>query len=631
MKLLSTKLWAITVGIFGLLSCVAYRTQKGNTCYSNLAYSKSINYYEKVFRKTFDSKIAIKLADSYVKIGKADSAESVLLTTLERSAIDTEFYLDYARVLILRGKQRLASIYLRKYLEFNKHDLIAQSLLNSCNSLKEHFKDTTLFVLKMIRENKFVNCFGAIENGNEIIFTADKKVDRNKHKNPWTGNSYLDLYSIHREADGSWSKPELLKGTINGEYHDGPITLSKDGKTMFLTRSNYTKRKMLVNEAHENTLKICRAILINNQWEIIEEFNLNNENYSIGHPSLSIDGKTLYYVSDMPGGYGGKDIYKATLQADNCWGNAENLGASINTSGDELFPYINDDGTLYFSSTMHNNLGGLDVFSSKLIGGKWTEPENLNYPLNSSEDDFGFTMNGDHKSGFIASSRASSDKIYAFDMIPPTFNLYGLVREKGSKIPLEDVSVELKDAHTGEIIIAVTDHHGSFRERIKPESKIALNCKSIGCYSETDTVSTVGKKYSEDFFAYFEVEPLVIEKPVVLKNIYFDFDKWNIRLDAGLELDKLVELLNQRHEIEIEMGSHADVRGSDEYNQKLSEKRAKSTVDYLILKGIDRTRLSYKGYGEKVLVNHCTNGVHCSEKEHQENRRTEFKVLRFRE
>jgi outer membrane protein OmpA-like peptidoglycan-associated protein len=363
----------------------------------------------------------------------------------------------------------------------------------------------------------------------------------------------------------------------------------------------------------------------------MEDFNLNNENYSVGHPTLSEDGKTLYYVSDMPGGYGGKDIYRATLQPDNCWGKAENLGAEVNSSGDELFPYIHNDGTLYFSSNMHNNLGGLDVFSTHEIkGNSWSEPENLNYPLNSSEDDFGFSINSDHKTGFVSSSRASSDKIYSFVMMPPTFNLYGLVREKGTGKPLEGVGIELKNKSTGEKIIAYSDHHGSFKEKLKPESTLSIACKIVGCFSETDSLSTIGKKYSEDFFALFEVEPIILEKPVVLENIYFDFDKWNIRPDAALELDKLVELLNERMELEIEMGSHADVRGSDEYNQKLSEKRAKSTVDYLILKGIDQARLTYKGYGEKVLVNECKNGVYCSEAEHQKNRRTEFKVIKIR-
>jgi outer membrane protein OmpA-like peptidoglycan-associated protein len=385
-----------------------------------------------------------------------------------------------------------------------------------------------------------------------------------------------------------------------------------------------------VNDQRENNLKIFKATLINGEWKNLEEFPYNSDDYSCGHPTLSEDGKTLFFVSDMPGSMGGTDLYKSQLD-NGQWTNPVNLGYTVNTAGNEMFPYIHHDGALYFSSDAHNSLGGLDVFITYNNGLRWAQPENLNYPLNSSKDDFGFSLSSDDSSGFVTSSRASADKIYSFEKFPPTFNLFGSAKDKFSNMPVKDVLVEITDAKTGEVIKMVSNENGKFELILRPESEYRLYCTKLGCFSRTDKISTKGLKYSQDFYADFLVEPIIINKPIVLENIYYDFDKWNIREDAAKELDKLVKILNDNPKIDIEMGSHTDVRGNDQYNQILSDKRAKAAVDYLISQGIDSNRLSYKGYGEKVLVNACVNDVYCSEEDHQKNRRTEFKVTEIHE
>jgi outer membrane protein OmpA-like peptidoglycan-associated protein len=336
----------------------------------------------------------------------------------------------------------------------------------------------------------------------------------------------------------------------------------------------------------------------------------------------------MIFVSDMPGGYGGTDLY-ITFFVNNQWTQPENLGSQVNSAGDEQFPFIHENGEVYFSSNGHNTMGGLDVFVTQNNGLRWSKPVNLNYPINSSKDDFGFVLKPGGREGYLSSARFSTDKIYTFKKFDPTFNLFGFAHIKGEKTPVENVRVEIESSK-GQAIQLISKSDGTFHMDLTPNESYHLNCKKVGCFGETSELSTKGLIYSQDFYVDFEVEEIVIDKPIVLKNIYYDFDKWFIRADAAIELDKLVKLLKDNPEIDIEMGSHTDVRGTDEYNQVLSENRAKSAVEYLIEQGIEKNRLTFKGYGEKVLVNKCKNNIYCSEEEHQENRRTEFKVTKIR-
>ena len=611
--------------LLGLGSCTNYHIRQGNNYYEHLGYSEAIPHYETVYRKTNDTEIELKLADSYFKVSKLDSAESIYKRAVDRGSRSPKLYFNYGKVLMTNGKHKIAADYFKRYLQVHNNDLVAKMLLTSCNSVLERYRDTTLFELKPILEDHFVNAFSIVEYQNGAVFAADKEVFTGRKTAAWTGNSYLDLYTMKKDVEGNWMTPELLQGDINGQFHEGPATFSKDGNTVYFTRSNYYKKKMVINEEDENNLKIFKATLIDGKWKNLEDFPYNSDDHSVGHPTLSDDGKTMYFVSDMPGGLGGTDIYKTSYE-NGTWTKPENLGSQVNTEGNEMFPYFHSDGTLYFSSDAHNSMGGLDVFITYYNGTRWVKPENLNYPLNSIKDDFGFSINSDNKSGFVSSSRTKTDKMYSFEKNPPTFNLYGIAREKGTQIPVPGVIVEVTNAKTGEVVSMVSDAKGNFKLKLAPESKYLLYCTKFGCFSRTDNISTEGLKYSEDFFADFEVEPIVIDKPIVLENIYYDFDKWNIRPDAAVELDKLVRILKDNPNIDIEMGSHTDSRGSDQYNLVLSDKRAHAAVQYLISKGIEPKRLTYRGYGETVHVNQCKNDVQCSEEEHQKNRRTEFKV-----
>jgi len=613
-----------------LSSCVNYHTRKGNDYYDYINYAPAIEHYQKVYAKTQDSGIELKLADAYFKTSKLDSAEALYTRSISRGSTNPMTRFEYGKVLMANGKHRKAVNEFKEYLKVYPSDVTAKMLLASCNSVIERFRDTTLFTLKPILEDQFVNSFSIVEYRNGAVFAADKVVFAGRKQNPWTGNSYLELYQMEKDVEGNWLSPELLKGDINGRFHEGPATFSKDGNTVYFTRSNYFKRKMVVNEQEENNLKIFKATLINGEWKNLEEFPFNSDDYSCGHPTLSESGKLMYFVSDMPGGTGGTDLYVTTLK-DGKWTQPVNLGPEVNTSGNEMFPYIHSDGSLYFSSDAHNSMGGLDVFITTHNGTRWLKPENLNYPLNSIKDDFGFSLNRDDNTGFVSSSRTKSDKMYSFEKHAPTFTLYGRARKKGTQTPVEGVIVEITNSATGKVTSVVSDKTGNFKLKLDTESEYNLYCTKFGCFSKTDNISTKGLKYSEDFYADFEVEEIVIDKPIVLENIYYDFDKWDIRTDAAVELDKLVRVLMDNPKLEIEMGSHTDCRGSDQYNLVLSDKRARAAVLYLISRGIDSTRLTWKGYGETVHVNKCEDGVQCTEEEHQDNRRTEFKVKKIRD
>lgn len=640
--------------LIGLGSCTGYHTKKGNTYYDNVAYASAIEHYEKVYHKTNDPDIEMKLANSYFRINNMDSAGVLYGRAVNRGSRSPILYFNYGKVLMQQGQYDQAAVYFDKYIQVYGSDPVAQMLLSSCKSVKDRYRDTSLYTLKPIIQDQFVNTFSIVEYQNGAVFAADKEVFSGRKTAAWTGNSYLDLYGMKKDVEGNWMEPELLQGDINGRLHEGPATFSADGKTVYFTRSNYYKRKMKVNEEHENNLKIFKATLVDGKWVNLEEFPYNSDDYSCGHPTLSADGKTMYFVSDMPGGNGGTDLYKTSLvdinleipeviaSEDNApqkgtktqtqtWSKPENLGPAINTRGNEMFPYIHSDGALYFSSDAHNTMGGLDVFITYNDGTRWATPENLNYPLNSEKDDFGFSLNKDDVTGFVSSTRSDHDKMYSFEVHKPTFNLYGMARYKGTQTPVEGVLVELTNSRTGEKINVLSDAKGNFKLRLDPETHYGIYCTKFGCFSKTDEISTIGLKYSQDFYADFEVEPIVIDKPIVLENIYYDFDKWDIRPDAALELNKLVKILEDNPNIEIEMGSHTDVRGNDQYNLILSDKRAMAAVKYLISQGIDPSRLTFKGYGEFVLVNGCKNEVFCSEEDHQKNRRTEFKVTKIRQ
>lgn len=628
------QLGAISILLLSISSCTAYRLKRANKEFGNLQYSAAIQDYNKVLDKTDNHEARTKLAHSYRLTNNTKKAEPLYAEVVKYPESEPINMFYYAKMLMTQENYVGAKLWFKNYLAKVPDDIVAQMLLASCNSISSFKKDTTLFTLSEIQFPDFESMFGLMPYDKGIIFTADKKASLKSKTDSWTGKSYYDLYFAEKDKDGHWLSPQLLKGEINGRYHEGPATFNKAGDVTYFTRSNYYKYNLRTSSKGENNLKLFSAKLVDGKWKELTELPFNSDEYSVGHPCLSNDEKTLYFISDMPGGEGGTDIYSSTFDG-TTWGKPINLGKEINTPGNEMFPFMAEDGTFYFSSDAHNNLGGLDVFATSYNPKtkKWLQVENLNYPLNSSHDDFAYFLNKDNKTGFVSSSRTDEDKMYEVRKNPPTFNVMGTVTVKGKGTPFEDAEITLIDDSPNikkiEMASTKTDANGKYKMKLKPEGEFTIYGSKENYFTQSVDLSTMGKKYSEDFTVNFTLDQIVIEKPIVLENIYYDLDKWAIRPDAAVELDKLVRLLNDNPNISIEMGSHTDSRAGDQYNMVLSDKRAKAAVDYLVFKGIDPARLKAKGYGESKLVNRCKNNVECTEEEHQQNRRTEFKVTKI--
>jgi outer membrane protein OmpA-like peptidoglycan-associated protein len=465
----------------------------------------------------------------------------------------------------------------------------------------------------------------------------------------WTGNNYLRLYcsepTIGGDLTSGFPPPVLGPDALNQGWHDGPVCFNKSFTEIFINRTilYHDKGKKEHGNFRTHLLKIYTAVRNGEQWSKPEPFFLNSDDYSVGHPALSPDGRTLFFVSDMPGGFGGTDLYMCTMEGGK-WGNPVNLGAIINTFGNEMFPYIAENGDLYFASDGLPGFGGLDVFVSRKINGQWTRPENLGLPINSSCDDFAMILGRDGVSGLFSSNRPGgmgSDDIYSFRKIRvnpkpeiPVASVSGYVKDRTTKEPIPAATVFLAEEGTGKVLVLKTNTKGYFKTPVRK--------------GKSYTIKAIQTKYTEDCYPFaFDslnkqndlsiprdllLEKLEVNRAYRLDNIYYDFDKWNIRNDAQPALDYLVNIMRE-NPVTIELGSHTDCRGSVEYNKELSQKRAESAVRYIANRGIGFNRIVAKGYGKSQLLNkcNCEAGVTCTKAEHQLNRRTEFKILSWAE
>ena len=626
----------ITIAIAFLLSgCTNNLYRTGVKDYEKMAYHNSIVNLEKYLKKhdgPADAKI--KLANAYRFVNDIPNAEKWYAKVVLLPESDPINMCYYGKTLMGVGKYEDAKVWFNKYLDKVPDDFVVEMLLVSCNSISTFKKDTTLFTIKEAEIPEVASAFSQVLYGDGIIFSADKISFKASKTSNWTGRSYLDLYFTKKDHNGKWLNPSLLKGSINGAFHEGPACFNKAGNVVYFTRSNYIKRKLRKSTKDENNLKLFRAELKGDEWGNVTELPFNSDEYSCGHPTLSADDKTLYFISDMPESLGGTDIYKTVLDSvKNTWSKPENVGNTINTTGNEMFPYMHPDGTFYFSSDSHNSIGGLDVFMTSYDGKNWLQIENLNYPLNTSKDDFAFTFNNNDKTGYISSNRNTTDKIYEITKNEPVIalNVSGYVNQKGKpKQPIDSVIVEITNLTENTKEKVLTNSAGEYFINVKNKCDFSVKAWKPMFFTITppQNISTAGKKLSEKFIANFELDEIIMEKPIVLENIYYDLDKWEIRQDATKELDRLVQLLVDNPELHIELSSHTDSRSGDQYNLVLSDKRAKAAVGYIVSKGIDVKRMKYKGYGESKLVNRCENAVVCTEEEHQKNRRTEFKAIK---
>ena len=619
--------------LFLLSGCASYHLRQGNRFFNSMAYTDAIVEYQKSLSKKNFAEAQINLAESYRFTNNTLKAEEEYAKVVLLKECEPVHKLRYAQLLMRNGKYTEAGTWYDNYIKDQPGDVNAKQLRASCDSITALKKDSSLYTVNTIEVNTGQTNFSPQFYKDGIVFASDRASGTKGRVTTyrWTGQPYLDLYYSKADGKGAFGTPEAFKGDVNGIYHDGSCAFVGDS-VMYFTRNNYVSKKVKKSDDGVVNLKIFKATRKDTAWKNTEEFPYNSNNYSTGHPALTSDGKTMYFVSDMPGGTGGMDLYVTRIE-NGTWSKPENLGTGINTSLNEMFPTIYHDSILYFSSEGHTNMGGLDIFYSVNNNGRWSEPKNMRYPINSSYDDFGVILRDSANEGYFSSNRNTSntmmDNIYGFSKL--FFTLDGMAVEKITQQPIGGVIVELTNETTGEKLNTLTGDDGIFMFIMEQNSDYSVVGSKDGYFTNTEKVSTKGKLRSENMHVKLklELERIIINRPIVLENIYYDLDKWAIRADAATGLDKLVAILKENPGIKIELGSHTDSRADDAYNMRLSQKRAESAVNYIISHGVSKERITAKGYGESMLVNQCKNNVKCTEEEHQQNRRTEFKVVGF--
>ncbi len=637
----------VLVLIAALASCTNARIKTGNKMYDNLSYSKAIKNYEKAVQKRPENnEIKLKLANAHRNVNNNEEAEQYYREVADsEEGIQGVHMLRYAQVLMKNGKYDEASTYLNEYLAKHPDDQLAKDLLESTRKADALLEDTTAYELKPLPLDFLVSMFAPAHYNNGIVFPAETEITSAASTNPWTGYSYLNMYYLEKDGDGYWGVPTAFNDELNGRFHDGPATFNKEEDMIIYTRSAMrNERRQLVNEERENQFYLFYSEKSEDgKWSKPKELPFNNPNYSVGHPSLSEDGRTLYFSSNMPGGFGGSDIYKSTYNGDT-WSEPVNLGATVNTPANEVFPYIAKNGKLYFSSEGHITLGGLDVFVTEQTGDVWSKPMNLAYPLNTSMDDFAIIFNDDDTTGYVSSNRSGGDMIYSFVRMPPIFIMEGVASLKADQLPIDDVLITLINHTDGDTARIRTGEDGKYKFNLLPNKKYTVKGQKDGYFSLSEDFETGPKSVQKKINFNFEIDEIVESTPGTgsgkpedgsetaaktydIGEVFYDFDDARIRKDAEPMLNKLARMLKDNPDISIEIQSHCDSRGTKEYNMALSNRRAASVVNYLISKGIARERLKSKGFGKSQPVNHCTTGVDCSEELHQQNRRTEFIVL----
>lgn len=701
----------ILLGVMLMLPAMA-QIKRADRKFDRLAYTPALKLYHKALKKDPTSWHATtRLADCYRLVNDAKNAEYWYGRVMKDPAKDPINIFYYGQSLMHNAKWEEAVPQFEKFLNLRPNDPLGMTMLESSRNYQSFMQDSSLYNVRITNINTGEADWGPAFHGNQLIFSSARREENILFG--WTGKSFLDFYASDYTGRAELGEPVRLKGKVNSKLHEGGATFSKDGNVMFFSRNNIYRGKIGSSDEGIILLKTYRADWNGKRWTRIKGIPFNSDEHSVGHPALSPDGKLLFFVSDMEGGAGGTDIYVVNLDIEGGnWGKPVNLGPSVNTPGNEMFPWIDQNGTLYFASNGHKGLGGLDIFAC--YGYNTSEPrlENLGYPINSSRDDFDLIMDNRRGLGFFSSNRSNGegdDDIYSFTR-KQTFK--GMVVDAATGEPIENARVELYDVSRMQgigrtdaegIMVQGLDVNRDYKVVVSKEGyteknqvistkgvpleeevilKVELE-KAAGCdeiyvldgvvkdfkgklmpgtrvklvtveqilvadengkidadlFPDQEYVATVDdpvykdKQYDVSTVGKDPKEPIPLEiilgspdstKPFYI--IYYNFDKHDIRPDdARPELDKVVDYMTRKPKLKVLLTSHTDCRGSNAYNQNLSKNRAIEAFDYIVSHGISKDRLRYTWEGEKVLSNHCADGVTCTEGQHQRNRRTEFR------
>jgi outer membrane protein OmpA-like peptidoglycan-associated protein/tetratricopeptide (TPR) repeat protein len=611
------------------------KVKKATKKFDRYSYIDAREIYLKVVEEGYQSaQIYKKLGDTYYYNSDYNNAAKWYKKLVEEFPDDLE-PIDY-----YRAAQSLKSL---KQYEESDELMKAYSSLDGSNILIQKFNENPDYLnsisniqkdytLKKSSVNSSSSDFGPAFFNDKVVYATASSTMGDKIYD-WNQQAFLDLYVADMDTQGNLSNAKPLPGEVNTEMHEASAVFTKDGRTMYFTRNNYIDGKKGKDKDKYVRLKIYRASRTGDTfWTDIVELPFNDDSYSVAYPALSNDEKRLYFSSDMPGTLGMSDLWYVDILENDEYGTPVNLGSSINTEAREAFPFISDKNNFYFSSDGHLGLGGLDVFVAALDkDGKPGEISNLGEPVNGSQDDFGFIINEEKRIGFFTSSREGdggsiNDDIYGV-IERCEISITGIVTDKDTGDLIPGATVSMIDNDNNLIASTVVGIDATFSFSADCDSKYSIKKKKNEYNPDEKVVETpnvTGTIHVPLQLKSIGCPPNDLGCRLTLLPIYFDFDRYNIRPDAEIELAKILAAMKEYPQLIIHIESHTDSRGSDTYNELLSEKRAQSTLNWLVEKGIDSNRLSAKGYGEYKLVNECSNGVDCTEEEHQLNRRSMF-------
>lgn len=633
-------LYLITISF---LSFESYSQEKkiasADKKYDSYAYINAIKTYERVAEKGYKSEdIFKKLGNAFYFNSQFDKAAKwygeLFAMNPEQQP---EYYYRYAQSLKSTGDIQKSNQMLDIFDQKSKNDIRAKLYKNDRNYYEEIKANSGRYDIKDAGINSRYSDYGPSFYKNTIVFTSARdtgSLGQRRHK--WTGEYFTNLYQSNMDKESNPDKPKKFDARINTKFHESNPVFTKDGKTVYFTRNNYLDGKKGKDEDKTTLIKIYKATLTDKKCENVTELPFNSDYYSCAHPALSADEKTLYFASDMPGTIGQSDIYKVAIKSDGTFGKPENLGHKINTEGKEAFPYVTDENEIYFASDGHPGLGGLDVFMGRIDDDGINNIQNLGADVNSAMDDFSYIIETKSRRGFFSSNKEGgqgSDDIYKFletRRLKCLQDLHGIVTDLATGAVLPDTKLTLYDKDLKIMGTTTADQKGFYTFAVECGMTYNVRAEKEKYTTKEETVTIPKENGKTELNIALESSECKVTigddlgKCFGIKMIYFDLDKSNIRTEAALDLEKILDVLNEYPKMKLDIRSHTDSRQTHKYNESLSDRRAKATIKWLVKNGVDPKRLTGRGYGETELVNECADDVPCSEEQHQMNRRSEF-------
>jgi outer membrane protein OmpA-like peptidoglycan-associated protein len=635
--------------LYSLADAQKITIRMADKSYNDFAFVEAIGLYEFAFGKdSTNAHVIRRLANANRHIGNTEEVEKWLELLIAKGDAQPEDLFNYSQALKSNGKYTEAEKWLTTYAGLRPDDSrvdIQSSLLEYIQLLH---REPNRYKIRAVSLNTEGSELGAAFYHDQLIFSSTKLMNRTPGpKYKWNELPYFSLFVGDQAPNGDIINVKGFAPKLETSYHDGPVAFDPKNERVYITRNNVGKGGTTKGEQGHVNLKILFGGKENDDWEYRGEFSFNSDDYSTGHPSIDTTGQVMYFASDMPGGYGGTDIYYSVF-SQGFWGTPVNLGPKVNTSENEMFPFISYDGTLYFSSNGHPGLGGLDIYSSVPENGLFNQVENMGFPLNSPKDDFSLVLDETGTAGYFSSNRnggRGNDDIYFVRLTHAPVFIRGLAKDLISGKPLPGAKISLVNEFADTLSTQMTKRTGEFKFEVhKGRNYIIHGQKEFYLASDTlvrtkkmltGTETFVELSLDMELIEDGSPEPLYMEEEngeplqvIETKNVDFHVGDWVINSELAHTINELIQYLIEFPDMEIRIESHTDSRGEDEENLLLSKRRAKAIFDYIRWKGIDPLRVGYEGYGETRLLNDCDDGVDCPEAEHQANNRNIVKVVK---